>query len=80
MRSGDCGSELMNHHVIRMQAQQHVWKNRVVKNEAEIFVTEIADRQRAGIAAHRQAFVARDPHEPTQERSFGQIILCGIVR
>ena len=48
-----------------MQTQQHVWKNGVIENEAEIFVAEITHGQGAGIAALRQAFVARDPHEST---------------
>jgi hypothetical protein len=55
----------MQHYVIRMQTQQHVRKNGVVENKPEVFVAEIAHGQRAGIATHRQAFVARDPHEST---------------
>ena len=55
----------MHHHVIRMQTQQHVRKNGVIENEPEIVVAEIAHGQRASIAAHRQAFVVRDPHEST---------------
>src|SRR5438552_8406687 len=63
--------QLMYHHVVRMQTQQHVWKNGIIKNEAEIFVAEISHRQRACAAAHRQALVARDPHQAAKERSFG---------
>ena len=42
----------------------------------EIFVAEIAYGQCACLATHRQTLVARNVHESTQKRSFGQIILC----
>src|SRR6266542_997978 len=39
----------MHHHVIGMQTHQHVRKNGVIENEAEIFIAEITHRQRACI-------------------------------
>src|ERR671918_752540 len=108
----------MHHYVIRMQTQQHVRKNGVVKHSIlspvlmlllacragaprrrvivivlallpsimsrstimNMSMRGICDSQGARVPTHGQAFAFRYPHESTEERSFGQIVLRGIIR
>ncbi len=45
-----------------------------------ILALDVADRQRASVATHRQAGAFRDRHKSTQKRSLHEIVLRRIVR
>src|SRR5258707_4567170 len=67
--------ELMHHYIIRMHAQQHVGKNRIIENSMMILTRDISHWYRTSIAGHRQAITCCDPHKPTEKRSFAQVVL-----
>jgi hypothetical protein len=71
-------TKLVQHRVVRVEAEQHVGKNGIIKNAMEI--PEIANWQRTRFAAHGQAVALGNPHESPQERSSGQIVLRRVVR
>src|SRR5438093_10857556 len=74
--------ELMHHHIIGMQTQQHVRKDRVIKHSVFHFLSLflcVCDSQGARVAAHGQATAFCDSHESTEKWTFAKIVLCGIV-
>src|SRR5206468_4869901 len=74
--------ELMHHHIIGMQTQQHVRKDRVIKHSVFRFLSLflfVCDSQGARVAAHGQATAFCDSHESTEKWTFAKIVLCGIV-
>src|ERR1043166_626853 len=56
--------DLVHHHVIRMHAQKHVRKNRIIKHSAMVFALNIAYRQSARVATNRETVALGDRHEP----------------
>src|SRR5437764_215064 len=52
--------ELMHHHVFRMQTEQHIWEDRIIKNNLVLMVRSASGRTRRG-----ELFIARSNWQST---------------
>ena len=61
----------MHHHVFRMQAEQHVWENGIIKNaDAKSSLADVAHGKAQALPLMVRLLPLDDPHEPAEERSF----------
>src|SRR5437667_5807450 len=67
--------ELMHHDIIRVHAQQHVRENGIIEYPITTLALDVAYRQCAAVAGHRQTVTFYDPHKSAKERSFAQVVL-----
>lgn len=72
--------ELMNHDVVRMQAEEEIGVDGVVIDEVMVVSGEFTDGASAGAAAEGEAAAAMDAHVAAEEGAFGQVVFGGVGR
>src|SRR3972149_8700384 len=65
----------MEHHVIRMQTEQHIRRKGIVIHTLMIFLRKLSDRGRADVPAQGEAACAFDGHKATDKGACDQVIL-----